>query len=148
MKTKTCFKCDEVKPLGEFYKHSQMADGHLNKCKDCTCIDVRQHRLDNPEKVRAYDNARSKLPHRKALRDRINDRFPAEKKRAHTAVARALRKGGMERRPCAFCGTTEPVEAHHHDYSKPLDVTWLCIACHRRFHALEGMATYNRGEAA
>lgn len=148
MTSKICFKCSETKPLTEFYRHAMMADGHLGKCKDCTRKDVRLHRQDNPERVRAYDRARAKLPHRKSLRDRINAAFPAEKKRAHTAVARAMRNGTLERKPCAFCGTAEPVEAHHHDYTKPLDVTWLCKPCHRRFHALESMATYRRDEAA
>lgn len=49
---KKCFKCGEIKSLDMFYKHSRMADGHLNKCKDCTKKDV----SDNNNRVgNGYD---------------------------------------------------------------------------------------------
>jgi hypothetical protein len=46
---KQCFKCGELKELTEFYKHTQMGDGYLNKCKPCTKKDVKENYAKNSE---------------------------------------------------------------------------------------------------
>lgn len=51
-----------------------------------------------------------------------------EKNKAHKKVFVELRAGRMTKGKC-FCGETK-VEAHHEDYSKPLDVIWLCKKHH------------------
>jgi hypothetical protein len=56
-----------------------------------------------------------------------------EKVRAHWAVYKAVKKGKLIRKPCEVCGV-ERSQAHHHDYSKPLDVRWLCKKCHEAEH--------------
>jgi hypothetical protein len=37
---------------------------------------------------------------------------------------------------CEMCEKFKPVEAHHYEYSKPLDVTWLCVTCHNKVHKI------------
>lgn len=52
---------------------------------------------------------------------------------AHDKVAYALKTGRMVRQRCEICG--EPnANAHHEDYSKPLDVRWLCSKHHSQLH--------------
>ena len=48
---------------------------------------------------------------------------------AHCAVRNAVRCGRLKKQPCAICGTL-PVGAHHENYSRPLEVVWLCPQHH------------------
>lgn len=134
---KTCFKCSLVKPLGEFYRHPQMADGHLNKCKECTRSDDRNYRKKNPEKIAEYERRRWQDPVRRAAAAQFSrehrERNP-EKYKARTAVGNAVRDGRLKRRPCEHCGTTQNLNGHHEDYMRKLDVNWLCRTCHFRLH--------------
>ena len=134
---KQCFKCLRTLSIDEFYAHPRMADGHLNKCKECTKRDVRHTNDENWIKRAEYEKERSKRPERKlaALRYQASQRErEPQKTKARSAVRRAVKSGGLVRKPCEVCGTTEKVEAHHEDYSKPLDVRWLCFAHHRMNH--------------
>lgn len=133
---KACFKCKVVKPLSEFYKHSRMADGHLNKCKDCAKNDVSKHRAQNIDKVRQYDRERGKRPERIKAGVEITRIWRAEDKRrqkAHNMVRNAVKTGKLVRQPCCRCGNPKTV-AHHEDYDRPLDVMWLCQVCHTQRH--------------
>lgn len=136
---KTCFKCNESKPLTEYYKHGQMKDGHLNKCKTCTKKDVHVHRHESPsrEKILAYDRARG---NRQTLE--YNQEYKAKypkKYKAHGMVNRAMKAKKLFSEACEVCGK-ENTHAHHDDYDKPLNVRWLCAEHHHQWHAINGEA--------
>lgn len=134
--SKECFKCNTVKPLSEFYKHKGMADGHINKCKQCAKKDVLEHREKNIEKIREYDRKRGKNPERIKLATEITKAWRTEDERrqkCHNAVRRAIIDGGLIKSPCERCGEIKSL-AHHEDYDKPLDVMWLCQPCHKQRH--------------
>jgi len=133
---KECFKCKAVKPLTEFYTHSRMADGHLNKCKGCAKNDSRKNRGENLERYRAYDRERGKNPDRVKSNSEISKAWKQEDLRrsfAHGKVRRAIKSGDLLKHPCIRCGNSKSV-AHHEDYDKPLDVMWLCQPCHKQRH--------------
>lgn len=53
------------------------------------------------------------------------------KKRAHLQVKRAIARGDIIKpKNCSKCGIEGVIQAHHPDYSKPLEVMFLCTKCH------------------
>ena len=122
-----------------------MADGHLNKCKSCTKQDSknrREHkeqdinwvlseRKRHREKSRKYRSEGRVVKKLYSYDKKWREENP-EKKKAHYAVRDALRSGKIHRHPCSVCGNK--AEAHHEDYSKPLDIIWLCTKHHVARH--------------
>ncbi len=121
-----CHRCGDR--TTEFYSTG-------NVCKPCIRSSVRSNYRRNRAHYVAYDKRRELTDSRRVDKSESMIRHRAknpEKYRARTAVGNALRDGKIERMPCE-CGETK-VQAHHHDYSKPLEVTWLCVKCHWSHH--------------
>ncbi len=59
-----------------------------------------------------------------------------EKRRTRDIVYESIKKGEMGKpNSCSLCHIAGEVHAHHEDYTKPLEVIWLCRSCHKRVHA-------------
>jgi len=148
---KVCKKCGLEKDLSDFYKKPNMADGHLNHCIACVKAYEKERRIKNADHLKAYEKARSNLPHRvqarkqyqkteagkvahkKAL-DAYRSKYPM-KYASHVITGNAIKSGKIVRAlNCSECGSNEKIEAHHDDYTKPLEVRWLCEKCHKSWH--------------
>lgn len=55
------------------------------------------------------------------------------RRKAREILNHYLRDNHVARLPCEVCGNPN-TEAHHDDYSKPLEVRWLCFKHHRAWH--------------
>ena len=148
---KKCFKCGLEKPIAEYYAHPMMADGHLGKCKSCAKADAEARRKEKEKdaKWRVTELKR----HRKKSQDyrdsglgpgksvgaskRWTKKNP-QKRKAHSVVAVAIRSGKIKRQPCEICGKM-PAQAHHDDYSNPLNIRWLCPIHHGEYHHNENI---------
>lgn len=82
-----------------------------------------------------------------------------EQKSAQRAATLAIADGVLVRpRTCAnrkykilpfSCyGWCSRIQPHHEDYSRPLDVVWLCTSCHRRLHMQHRKEARKRQDAA
>lgn len=91
-------------------------------------------RMEDPEKYAAYREfmkARySKYAANSKQKDRSRDKV---KLRARGIVRNHIWRGKLSRLPCEQCGEVKS-HAHHEEYSRPLDVKWLCVKCHVKLH--------------
>jgi hypothetical protein len=143
-----CRSCTKEKTEEEFYPSRPTI------CKECEKHRNQIWRRRNPEKRRLQkrrytvsgkgriakkrrDRRYAKTANGKAYfleRNRRRRRQSPQKSRAHDRVKYAVKTARLIRSLCEICGDPN-TEAHHPDYSRPLDVKWLCKKHHLALHA-------------
>ena len=114
MDTAQCYKCQKRKNKTEFHKDKGRSQGVCSVCKQCS-----KNRGQHKQYLREYARA-----------------YTISEKNQHKVIARklmrqAINSGKLIRENC-FCGGKG--EGHHPDYSRPLDVVWLCDLHHQQLH--------------
>jgi hypothetical protein len=86
------------------------------------------------ESILAYKRkwSNSNPERRRITLQKQREKFP-KKYKARTAFRNAIRDGKIQRQPCQKCGSLK-AQGHHEDYSKPLEVVWLCTTHHAERH--------------
>jgi hypothetical protein len=153
---KQCPGCSETKPLDAFPPNRAQRDGRQSRCYPChreyMALYRARHRASLVAYARSYYRAHPDRWHYDP--SRINDeqkrRYTSAWRadhpewvrllnRANNTVRRALKDGRLvKERACEACGATNrKIAGAHHDYTRPLDVVWLCYPCHSRWDAAD-----------
>lgn len=113
---RVCKWCDKVKPLDQFVWYG-IKQVFRHRCIEC-------------ERERSRNYYRT---HKEAFRERDKLHSHSQKTLARKKLRNAVVQGKITQKPCEQCGDKKS-EAHHEDYSKPLEVTWLCRKHHTAIH--------------
>ena len=143
-----CASCKRVKPITEFRiwkKGDTRRPSSL--CDECRRASYKTPEYRSAQNARmARDRALGKRKQPDLRHARSREANHPEKIKAKRLVRTAIAAGKLIKpRLCEVCKTEPPplrdgrsgLQAHHADYSKPLDVRWLCHPCHVLEHKNE-----------
>ena len=111
------------KHLDKFHLDKRGLFGRRADCKNCNNLHHQQWRSNHKQRINQ-------------LKDTYRANNP-EKISAQKLLSRAIERGDIVRPLfCGMCGESCKPDGHHADYTKPLDITWLCRKCHRLVHKI------------
>jgi len=129
MSTKVCFKCLKEKDLNDFYKHSKMSDGRVNKCKECNKNDVRNNYIIKSEDINYIlkERERNRLKYQRLNYKEKQKVWDIEKPWKKTATYKNLHR----KFKCQ-----KGIELHHWNYNKEYleDIFFLNVKSHKKLH--------------
>lgn len=115
--------------LGYTFPRPELPHGLSKYNAGCRCEECR---VAHNRHIREWSNGAGKSRVRARLRD-YREKNP-ERVRAWDALNNAVASGRLEKPERCACGRDARVQGHHDDYSRPLDVIWLCGVCHKARH--------------
>lgn len=144
---RVCSACGDELSLKDFYYRADR-DYVSTVCKRCTRQTAREWYEKNREIKLRRDKVYSRTSRGREVNKRAKRKYnksekghaafrrryvrDAEKVLAMRVLNHAVARGDLVRpMRCTNCGLARKTEGHHSDYSKPLDVTWLCPKCHK-----------------
>lgn len=155
--TYKCSQCKEHKEREAFGKDKSAARGFAYRCFDCQKAHyeankerykekrlryAKNYRLQNRERLaqefRDFRKQKTKTDPEgfRKLRYRYMQKYKdnnALKTSCRMKYDSAIAMGKLVREPCVICGELK-TDGHHADYTKPLDVMWLCRSHHLAWH--------------
>jgi hypothetical protein len=136
--TKVCTKCGAAKARSCFYAHGSTSDRLDPRCKACAkaLLEANRRSKRGQYNAKIRERRRANPDSRESMRAAIErwDARNPHKNNAKAKVRWAVKQGRIVKAPCEVCGATN-VHGHHDDYTRPLDVKWLCPFHHKQRHA-------------
>lgn len=127
-----CRKCKKL--VTKYRRNTSTWKGKLYVYIDCLGCDA----INRSQRISHYHEVKKTERYKELAKKRAKKKIEnnPEKYKARYLVRNAIVAGKLKKPTrCSVCKKQGRIHGHHPDYSKPLEVVWLCDQCHRQIHS-------------